>query len=275
MSELDLANIDGGPTPSTTDGPMIRMEKVTKAFGDFVCLNELDLDVAAGEKVVIIGPSGSGKTTILRVLMTLERPDSGVVGVGGEALYHEQRSDGQLVRAGEKHVRRVRRKVSMVFQHFNLFPHMTALRNVSLGPIKALGRSKQQADERSRELLGMVGMAEKVDHYPAQLSGGQQQRVAIARALAMEPQVMLFDEITSALDPELVGEVLNVVRTLAHTTDMTMLLVTHEMGFAREIADRVLMFDGGRIIEQAPPTEIFTAPRHERTKTFLNAVLHH
>jgi len=274
MSELDLADSGDSPSPPTAARSMVRMEQVTKAFGDFVCLDGLDLDVAPGEKVVIIGPSGSGKTTILRVLMTLERPDSGVVRIGGDPLYHELR-DGALVKAGGKHIRRVRRRVSMVFQHFNLFPHMTALRNVSIGPIKALGRSREQADERSRELLGMVGMGGKLDQYPAQLSGGQKQRVAIARALAMEPQVMLFDEITSALDPELVGEVLNVVRTLAHTTDMTMLLVTHEMGFAREIADRVVMFDSGGIIEQAPPAEIFTAPQHERTKTFLNAVLHH
>ncbi len=274
MSEPDLANSDDAASLVPASDTMVRMDKVTKAFGDFVCLDELDLDVRPGEKVVIIGPSGSGKTTILRVLMTLERPDSGVIEVGGEHLYHQTRS-GELVKASEKHVRQVRRKVSMVFQHFNLFPHMTALRNVSLGPIKALGRSKEQADTRSQELLAMVGLTDKFDHYPAQLSGGQKQRVAIARALAMEPQVMLFDEITSALDPELVGEVLNVVRTLAHTTDMTMLLVTHEMGFAREIADRVLMFAGGQIIEQAPPADLFTAPQHERTKTFLKAVLQH
>ena len=274
MSEPDVEETGTGASPRPEAEPMVRMEQVTKAFGDFVCLDGLDLDVKTGEKVVIIGPSGSGKTTILRVLMTLERPDSGVVEVAGGYLYHQMR-DGQLVKGSEKHLRVVRRNVSMVFQHFNLFPHMTALRNVSIGPMKALGRSKEKADERSRELLGMVGMADKVNQYPAQLSGGQKQRVAIARALAMEPKVMLFDEITSALDPELVGEVLNVVRQLAHTTDMTMLLVTHEMGFAREIADRVLMFAGGRIIEQAPPEEIFTEPKTDRTKAFLKAVLHH
>ena len=274
MSELDVDDTAMATSLSPEAEPMVRMEQVTKSFGDFVCLDELDLDVKTGEKVVIIGPSGSGKTTILRVLMTLERPDSGVVEVAGEYLYHQMR-DGQLVKGSEKHLRAVRRNVSMVFQHFNLFPHMTALRNVSIGPMKALGRSKEKADERARELLGMVGLDDKVHQYPAQLSGGQKQRVAIARALAMEPKVMLFDEITSALDPELVGEVLNVVRQLAHTTDMTMLLVTHEMGFAREIADRVLMFAGGRIIEQAPPAEIFTEPKTERTKAFLKAVLHH
>jgi len=273
MSELDLDQTDGTAS-SASVATMIRMDKVQLAFGDFVCLDELDLEVRSGEKVVIIGPSGSGKTTILRVLMTLERPDAGVIEVGGEPLYHERRGD-QLVKASEKHIRQVRRNVSMVFQHFNLFPHMTALRNVSIGPTKALGRSKTEADVRSQELLGMVGLSDKLNHYPAQLSGGQKQRVAIARALAMEPKVMLFDEITSALDPELVGEVLNVVRELAHTTDMTMLLVTHEMGFAREIADRVVMFAGGRIIEQAPPAQLFSAPEHERTKTFLKAVLQH
>ena len=273
MSELELTNVDTTPSPASA-AAMVRMDGVTKAFGDFVCLDQLDLEVRPGEKVVIIGPSGSGKTTILRVLMTLERPDSGVIEVGDEPLYHERRGT-ELVKASEKHVRMVRRQVSMVFQHFNLFPHMTALRNVSIGPIKALGRSKEQADARSRELLGMVGLSEKLHQYPAQLSGGQKQRVAIARALAMEPKVMLFDEITSALDPELVGEVLNVVRALAHTTDMTMLIVTHEMGFAREIADRVVMFAGGRIIEQAPPADFFSAPQHERTKAFLKAVLQH
>ena len=273
MNESDVANIDDSASASTA-ATMVRMDKVTKVFGDFVCLDQLDLEVRSGEKVVVIGPSGSGKTTILRVLMTLERPDSGVIEVGGEPLYHERRG-GELVKAREKHVRSVRRQVSMVFQHFNLFPHMTALRNVSIGPMNALGRTKDQADARSRELLGMVGLSEKLNHYPAQLSGGQKQRVAIARALAMEPKVMLFDEITSALDPELVGEVLNVVRDLAHTTDMTMVLVTHEMGFAREIADRVLMFAGGHIIEQAPPADLFSAPQHERTRAFLNAVLQH
>jgi polar amino acid transport system ATP-binding protein len=260
-----------GPSP---DRPMVRFDSVTKAFGDNVVLDGLDFEVAAGEKLVVIGPSGSGKTTILRVLMTLERPDSGLVQVGGEQLYHEERG-GKLVKAGEKHVRRVRSNISMVFQHFYLFPHKTVLENVTLGPVKALGVPKGQARERACKLLEMVGMDGRHGQYPAQLSGGQKQRVAIARALAMQPKVMLFDEVTSALDPELVGEVLNVLRDLALNTDMTMLLVTHEMGFAREIGDRVVMFDNGRVVEEGPPSQMFSNPRQARTRSFLDAVLDH
>jgi len=254
------------------DGANVRFERVTKRFGDLVVLDELDMDVAPGEKVVIIGPSGSGKTTILRVLMTLERPEGGTVEVGGEHLYHEARN-GDLVPASDKHIRQVRRKISMVFQHFNLFPHMTALDNVAFAPRKVLGLSKDEANERASNLLQVVGLADKVGEHPSRLSGGQKQRVAIARALAMEPEVMLFDEVTSALDPELVGEVLGVLRDLAENTNMTMLLVTHEMGFAREIGDRVLMFDAGRVVEQGPPEQIFNEPQEQRTRDFLHAVL--
>lgn len=254
------------------EGSGVRFSRVTKRFGDLVVLDELDLEVAPGEKVVIIGPSGSGKTTILRVLMTLERPEGGTVEVGGEHLYHEEKR-GRLVRASERHVRQVRRKISMVFQHFNLFPHMTALENVAFAPRKVLGLSRQEADERATRLLEVVGLADKLGEHPARLSGGQKQRVAIARALAMEPEVMLFDEVTSALDPELVGEVLGVLRDLAENTSMTMLLVTHEMGFAREIGDRVVMFDGGRVVEQGPPEQIFSDPQQQRTRDFLRAVL--
>lgn len=254
------------------EGSGVRFSGVTKRFGDLTVLDQLDMEVAPGEKMVIIGPSGSGKTTILRVLMTLERPEAGTVEVGGEQLYHEERN-GQLVKASEKHVRQVRRKISMVFQHFNLFPHMTALDNVSFGPRKVLGLSKDEANERAARLLEVVGLGDKFGEHPARLSGGQKQRVAIARALAMEPEVMLFDEVTSALDPELVGEVLNVLRDLAENTTMTMLLVTHEMGFAREIGDRVVMFDGGRVVEQGPPTQIFGDPQEQRTRDFLRAVL--
>lgn len=253
-------------------GTGVRFDLVTKRFGDLVVLDELVMDVAPGEKVVIIGPSGSGKTTILRILMTLERPNGGTVEVGGEHLYHQTRN-GQLVPASEKHIRAVRRKISMVFQLFNLFPHMTATENVAFAPRKVLGLSKDEASERASRLLQVVGLGDKLDQHPGRLSGGQKQRVAIARSLAMEPEVMLFDEVTSALDPELVGEVLGVLRDLAENTSMTMLLVTHEMGFAREIGDRVLMFDGGRIVEQGPPAQIFGDPQEQRTRDFLRAVL--
>jgi len=251
---------------------MVRFEAVTKRFGDHVVLDELDLEVAPAEKLVIIGPSGSGKTTILRVLMTLERPEGGHVIVNGNQLYHTERN-GKLVRARERHIRAVRKNVSMVFQHFNLFPHKTAIDNVTLGPRRVLGLSKDEARERAVELFDEVGLTDCIDKYPAQISGGQKQRVAIARALAMRPKVMLFDEVTSALDPELVGEVLRVLAELAEHTEMTMLIVTHEMRFAEDIADRVVMFDEGKIVEEGEPHELFSAPREERTKTFLRAVL--
>ncbi|HEX6387236.1 MAG TPA: ectoine/hydroxyectoine ABC transporter ATP-binding protein EhuA [Anaerolineae bacterium] len=254
--------------------PFVRFEKVTKAFGDLVVLRELDFEVGRLEKVSIIGPSGSGKTTILRVLMTLEKPNAGVIYVDGEPLWHKE-VNGKLVEADEKHLRQVRSNIGMVFQHFNLFPHMTALRNITEAPIHVLGLAKAEAIARAEELLAMVGLSDKRDHYPSQLSGGQKQRVAIARALAMRPKVMLFDEVTSALDPELVGEVLSVLRKLALEGDMAMLLVTHEMGFAREVSDRVVFFDKGRIVEQGPPEIIFDDPRNPRTREFLGATLRH
>jgi polar amino acid transport system ATP-binding protein len=252
--------------------PMVRFADVTKRYASLTVLDKLDLDVAPNEKVAIIGPSGSGKTTVLRMLMTLERIDGGVIWVDGEPLTHERR-DGQLVPAREAHLRRVRGKIGMVFQHFNLFPHMSALKNCMEAPMYVLGMSRAEAEQRARGLLDMVGLGDKKHHYPAQLSGGQQQRVAIARALAMRPQVMLFDEVTSALDPELVGEVLNVIRQLGAEHNLTMLMVTHQMGFAREFADRVCFFYAGRIAEQGPPERIFTAPQNERTRQFLSAVL--
>jgi len=254
--------------------PIVRFDKVTKAFGELVVLRQLDFDVAPGEKVTIVGPSGSGKTTILRVLMTLEKPNSGVIYVDDEPLWHKEKS-GKLVEADEKHLRKVRGKIGMVFQHFNLFPHMTALGNVSEAPIQVLKMPKVDAIERATQLLEEVGLGDKLEHYPSQLSGGQKQRVAIARALAMRPKVMLFDEVTSALDPELVGEVLNVIRNLALEGEMTMLLVTHEMGFAREVSDRVVFFDKGQVVEQGPPADIFDNPQNERTKSFFSAVLRH
>jgi polar amino acid transport system ATP-binding protein len=255
-------------------GASVEMAQVVKAFGENVVLNRLDLDVDPGEVVVIIGPSGSGKTTILRVIMTLERIDSGTIQIAGRHLYHEESGD-DLVEASEKHIREVRADISMVFQHFNLFPHMSARENVMLAPMKVKGVDEDEADANAQRLLNQVGLGDKLDHRPSELSGGQKQRVAIARSLAMEPRVMLFDEVTSALDPELVGDVLEVLRTLAASGEMTMMMVTHEMGFAREMADRVLMFDRGQILEQGPPAKIFEDPDHERTKTFLRAVLSH
>ena len=254
------------------DAPMVRFKEVTKRYGELVVLDRLDLDVGRGEKVAIIGPSGSGKTTVLRMLMTLERINDGVIEVDGRPLTHMERN-GQLVPASERYLRKVRGDIGMVFQHFNLFPHMSARQNCMEAPVHVLGLSKAEARERAEDLLNMVGLGDKMGHYPGQLSGGQQQRVAIARALAMRPKVMLFDEVTSALDPELVGEVLNVIRKLGEEHDLTMLMVTHQMGFAREFADRVCFFYAGRIAEQGPPEEIFTNPNNERTRQFLSAVL--
>ncbi|WP_181696878.1 ectoine/hydroxyectoine ABC transporter ATP-binding protein EhuA [Nocardia sp. GTS18] len=250
---------------------MIRFDQVVKRFGALTVLDHLDFTVGRGEKVTLIGPSGSGKTTILRLLMTLETVSEGVIWVDGEPLTHTERN-GKLVPAKEKHLRAVRTKIGMVFQQFNLFPNMTVLENITEAPIHVLGKSKDDARERARHLLDVVGLADKENAHPSQLSGGQQQRVAIARCCAMDPKVMLLDEVTSALDPELVGDVLDVLRTIAETTDITMLIVTHEMRFAREVSDRVLMFDAGRIIEQGPPEQIFEAPTNERTRKFLEAV---
>ena len=252
--------------------PMVRFDRVSKRYGPLTVLNSLELDIAKGEKVAIIGPSGSGKTTVLRMLMTLEKIDGGVIWVEGEPLTHMERN-GKLVAADKAHVRRVRAKIGMVFQSFNLFPHMTAMGNCIEAPTTVLGMKRPEAEARAADLLDMVGLSDKKDHYPAQLSGGQQQRVAIARALAMRPRIMLFDEVTSALDPELVGEVLQVIRRLGSEHDLTMLMVTHQMGFAREFADRVCFFYQGKICEQGKPDQFFTAPQNERTRQFLNAVL--
>ncbi len=252
--------------------PIIRMTDVCKSFGSFVVLDGLNIDVARGEKVALIGPSGSGKSTVLRTIMTLERINSGEIEIDGEPLWH-MRKGGRLVAANEAHLRRMRSKVGMVFQQFNLFPHWTALKNV-INPCRTvLGIPLEEATARAEELLALVGLKDKLNEYPGRLSGGQQQRVAIARALALRPRVMLFDEVTSALDPELVGEVLNVLRMLAHEHDLTMIMVTHQMGFAREIADRVLFFEKGRIAEQGTPDKVFNNPDSERTRAFLNAVL--
>jgi polar amino acid transport system ATP-binding protein len=251
--------------------PFISFEAVHKRFGARVVLKSLDLAIPRGQKVAIIGPSGSGKSTILRILMTLESIEAGTVRVNGEHLW---RGDSHRShKADDATTALVRRSIGMVFQQFNLFPHMTVLQNVSAAPIKVLGKSREEAHSVSRDLLNKVGLADKVDAFPAFLSGGQQQRVAIARALAMHPQVLLLDEVTSALDPELVGEVLNVIRLLAHEGGLTILMVTHQMGFAREFADRVFFIDAGEVVEDAPPVQFFDAPANARTRAFLRSVL--
>lgn len=239
---------------------MINIENLYKSYGDVHVLKGVDLNIKEKEVVVIIGPSGSGKSTLLRCMNYLEVPTKGKVTVDSILL------------DGEANINKVREEVGMVFQRFNLFPHMTVLENVMLAPMKVRKVSKEAAEKEARELLARVGVADKVDNYPTQLSGGQQQRVAIARALAMNPKVMLFDEPTSALDPEMVGEVLDVMRKLAKA-GMTMVIVTHEMGFAREVGDRLLFVDEGRIIEQGAPKEVFENPQQDRTKLFLSKVL--
>ena len=256
---------------SGPDVPMVSFRKVRKAYGSLVVLDDLDLDVSAGEMVSIIGPSGSGKTTVLRMLMTLEKINGGVIYVDGKPLTHMEKG-GKLVEASDKHLRSRRSDIGMCFQHFNLFPHMTAIQNCMEGPVQVLGLSKAEARDRSEELLEMVGMIEKRDQHPSRLSGGQQQRVAIARALAMRPKVMLFDEVTSALDPEVIGEVTNVIRKLVAEHNLTMLMVTHQMGFARDISDRVCFFYDGKIEEQGKPADLFGNPQRERTQQFLSAV---
>ncbi|NJP68320.1 ectoine/hydroxyectoine ABC transporter ATP-binding protein EhuA [Streptomyces sp. ventii] len=250
---------------------LITFTDVTKRFGDNVVLDDLCFGVEANKHVTLIGPSGSGKTTILRLLMTLAEPDEGTIEVDGEYLTHELKN-GKLVPAGEAHSRAVRKKIGMVFQQFNLFPNMRVLRNVTEAPVHVLGMEKDEAEERARGLIELVGLTEHLDKYPSQLSGGQQQRVAIARALAMRPKVLLLDEVTSALDPELVAGVLDVLRDIARSTDITMVCVTHEMSFARDISQKVLMFDQGKIVESGSPEKIFNDPDHERTREFLSSV---
>jgi polar amino acid transport system ATP-binding protein len=251
---------------------MIKFDKVLKAYGALEVLKDLDFTVNKGEVVSIIGPSGSGKTTVLRVLMTLEPIQGGVMYVDNEPL-NKMKVGDQLVEANRAHIRRIRNKIGMVFQNFNLFPHMTALQNCIESPIYTQGMAKEDAVEEAMRLLDMVGLADKADHYPSQLSGGQKQRVAIARTLAMHPEILLFDEPTSALDPEMVGEVLNVIRELAASGRYTILLVTHQMGFAREVSDRVCFFDQGRMVEEGKPEALFDNPENERLQQFLSKVL--
>ena len=251
--------------------PMVQAEGVHKRFGRNEVLRGIDLTVAPGEVLCLLGPSGSGKSTFLRCINHLEKINAGRLSVDGELVGYRLVGD-KLHELRESEVARKRAEIGMVFQHFNLFGHMTALENVVCAPVYVKRVPRERARERARELLARVGLADKFDCYPSQLSGGQQQRVAIARALAMEPKLMLFDEPTSALDPELVGEVLEVMRGLA-ADGMTMVVVTHEMGFAREVADNVVFMDGGVVVEEGPPAEVLASPRHERTRAFLSKVL--
>lgn len=254
----------GIPTDGSTatDHYAVRMEGVYKRYGDFVALTEVDLKVKRGERIVICGPSGSGKSTLIRCINHIERHDEGLIFVNGMELLHDAGS-----------VDRVRRETGMVFQNFNLFPHMTILENCVLAPMSAHRLSRRDAEERAHSLLERVRIADQAGKFPAQLSGGQQQRAAIARALCMQPKVMLFDEPTSALDPEMVKEVLETMKSLV-SDGMTMICVTHEMGFAREVADRVVFMDKGRIVEQSSPDQFFTAPQTERARHFLDQVIH-
>ena len=251
-----------GPEKSNTEDIIICRE-VHKWYGDFEALSGIDLKVKAGEVVVIIGPSGSGKSTFIRCLNRLEEHQQGQIIVDGIELSHDLRN-----------IQEIRREVGMVFQSFNLFPHLTVLENVALAPINVRKWMRERAEEVAMQWLTRVGIPEQADKYPGQLSGGQQQRVAIARALAMQPKIMLFDEPTSALDPEMIKEVLDVMRDLAKS-GYTIVAVTHEMGFAREVADRIFFFDNGKIVEEGPPDQFFHNPQHERTRMFLSQILHH
>src|SRR5262245_19875206 len=252
--------------------PMVRAEGVHKSFGRLEVLKGVSLEVQPGEVTCILGPSGSGKSTFLRCINHLERINAGRLWVDGKLVGYRQDGD-KLHELHDAEVCRERSEIGMVFQRFNLFGHMTALENVVEAPIRVKKQPKDVAQARGRDLLVRVGLSDKIDTYPAQLSGGQQQRVAIARALAMEPKLMLFDEPTSALDPELVGDVLEVMRGLAFELGMTMIVVTHEVGFAREVGDHAVMMDDGQVVEEGAPAEFFAAPKHERTKVFLSKIL--
>jgi polar amino acid transport system ATP-binding protein len=253
------------------DAPMVKAEAVHKRFGRLEVLKGIDLEVRRGEVMCLLGPSGSGKSTFLRCINHLEKINAGRLSVDGELVGYREHG-GKLHELHEREISRKRAEIGMVFQHFHLFPHMTALENVTLAPMRVAGVSRDEARTRAVQLLGQVGLGDKLDAYPVALSGGQQQRVAIARALAMQPKLMLFDEPTSALDPELVGDVLDAMRQLAHE-GMTMIVVTHEMGFAREVADTVVFMDGGVVVESGKPESVLGSPRHERTRSFLSKVL--
>jgi len=251
--------------------PMVLADRVSKSFGSNQVLRSISLSVDPGEVLCIVGPSGSGKSTFLRCINHLERVDAGRLFVEGQLVGYRQKGD-KLYELRPREAALQRREIGMVFQRFNLFPHLTALENIRQAPMRVKGISRAQATERARELMDRVGLGDKGDHYPAHLSGGQQQRVAIARALAMDPKLMLFDEPTSALDPELVGEVLDVMKELA-ASGMTMIVVTHEMGFAREVADSLAFMDAGVVVESGTPRQILANPQHERTRAFLSKVL--
>jgi polar amino acid transport system ATP-binding protein len=253
--------------------PVVKAEGVHKSFGRLEVIKGISLEVDKGQVFVLLGPSGSGKSTFLRCINHLEKINAGRIWVDGDLIGYRQVGE-KLHELRDSEIVTARAKIGMVFQHFNLFPHMTATENIVLAQRIVLGRGADEASRRAAELLERVGLADKVDEYPARLSGGQQQRVAIARALAMDPKLMLFDEVTSALDPELVKDVLDVMRELARE-GMTMLVVTHEMGFAREVADEVIFMDEGAIVEQGSPKQVIDEPRHERTKRFLGQVLAH
>ena len=255
----------------TTIEPLVSIRSVRKLFGNHEVLSSVSLDVLPGEVTILLGPSGSGKSTLLRCVNHLEGIDGGRIIVDGELIGYRQKGS-KIYEMHPKEIAQQRKNIGMVFQKFNLFPHMTALENITEAPIGVSGKSKAEAVVRAKELLDRVGLAEFANHYPAQLSGGQQQRVAIARALAMEPKLMLFDEPTSALDPELVGEVLDVMRSLAGQ-GMTMIVVTHEIGFAKSVADKVVFMDGGVVVESGSPSEVIDNPKHQRTKNFLESVL--
>lgn len=261
----------GQPSSLSSGQPMVVSQAVHKSFGALEVLRGIDLEVARGEVACLVGPSGSGKTTFLRCINHLEQISAGRLYVDGELIGYTER-DGNLYELHPRDAARQRRDIGMVFQHFNLFPHMTALENIIEAPTRVKRQSKADAIAAAQRLLAQVGLAGKERAYPAQLSGGQQQRVAIARALAMEPKLMLFDEPTSALDPELVGEVLDAMKALAEA-GMTMVVVTHEMGFAREVADHLIFMDGGVVIESGKPDAVLSNPRHERTRAFLSKVL--
>nr|WP_241656868.1 amino acid ABC transporter ATP-binding protein [Falsigemmobacter intermedius] len=243
---------------------------VAKSFGTLKVLSDIDLSFAPGSVTAIIGPSGSGKSTLLRTINHLERVDEGTIAIDGELIGYRREGD-TLYELEEREILKRRTDVGMVFQNFNLFPHLTVLQNITEAPIRVRGLGKAEAEALARDLLARVGLAEKADAYPRQLSGGQQQRVAIARTLALKPKVLLFDEPTSALDPELVGEVLNVIRELA-ASGITLIIVTHEIGFARDVADRIIFMEQGRVVESGPPVQILNAPRHQRTADFLARV---
>ena len=274
LSSLTVSDgrTDPSSSSSSTAPPIVRLDHVRKQFRDNVVLDDVSIDVAPGEVVAIIGPSGAGKSTLIRCINFLETPTSGQIYVEGRPVSGVDRR-GRTKQPTGRELSDLRRAVGMVFQSLNLFPHRTALANVTLGQVHALGRSKQEAVDRGLQQLARVGLGDKGSRFPSQLSGGEQQRVAIARALALDPKVMLFDEPTSAIDPELRIEVLEVMRSLAND-GMTMIVVTHEMHFAREVADRVIFIAEGRIVEEGPPTQVFGAPQHERTRRFLRAVLH-